>query len=84
MGALEDLTAAYTNVCARVKEVTEEKKPTYTIDGQTVLWGQYLTKLMETARALRDEIDAHPDSAAQSIGDEHTLAVPCPPGIPDY
>lgn len=66
MAAIDDLREAYTNMAARLKEITATPKPTYTIDGQTVLWGQYQRLLLEQMKNLRAEIEA---------GDEETFLV---------
>jgi pyruvate-formate lyase-activating enzyme len=32
----------------RISEITAQPKPTYSIDGQSVSWGEYLLQLQET------------------------------------
>jgi hypothetical protein len=45
---IEQITLIKTQTLARIAEITAEPKPTYQIDGQTVNWGDYLSRLQKT------------------------------------
>lgn len=56
MAAESDLDAAVNNLAAAIKQATIDPKPNYTVDGQTVNWGDYLhilTTKMETLVKVR-------------------------------
>lgn len=42
---LENLTTARDNIAAKLAEVSANPKPSYTIDNQSVSWGDYMTQL---------------------------------------
>ena len=42
------LATIKSNALAVMADITANPKPTYTIDGQTVAWADYLAKLRET------------------------------------
>ena len=44
----QQITTIKTQALARIAEITAEPKPTYTIDGQTIAWGEYLKQLQQT------------------------------------
>ena len=46
MTYIDDLTTARDNLAARIKDLTAQPKPNYSIDGQTVSWGDYLRQLL--------------------------------------
>lgn len=48
MTDLEQLKTILTQTLALIAEVTENPKPNYTIDGQSVSWGNYLASLRAT------------------------------------
>jgi len=41
----EQITLIKSQTLARIVEITAQPKPTYQIDGQTVSWADYLTRL---------------------------------------
>lgn len=45
---LEQLRAIRSQTLALVAELTANPKPSYTLDGQSVTWGDYLAKLRAT------------------------------------
>ncbi len=45
---LQQITLIKSQTLARMAEITAQPKPTYQIDGQTVSWGDYLTRLQST------------------------------------
>jgi len=46
---LEQIRTIKSQTLAILAEVTANPKPTYYLDGQTVAWNEYLTRLRETA-----------------------------------
>jgi hypothetical protein len=42
MAAADDISSAIDNLAAAIKEATVNPKPNYTVDGQSVSWGDYL------------------------------------------
>ena len=51
-----DLEDALDNIRARIKEITAAPKPTYTVDGQTVKWGEYLEQLLRAEKQLAEAV----------------------------
>ena len=45
---LEQLQTILSQTLERIAEITAQPKPSYTLDGQTVSWGDYLAKLRTT------------------------------------
>jgi hypothetical protein len=45
---VEQLQTIRAQTLARIAELTANPKPTYYLDGQTVAWNEYLTRLRET------------------------------------
>ena len=45
---LEQLRIIYSQTLAIIAQLTSDPKPSYTVDGQTVSWSDYLAKLQET------------------------------------
>ena len=45
---LEQLSTILSQTLAIIAEMTANPKPSYTLDGQTVSWGDYLSKLRAT------------------------------------
>lgn len=45
MEAADDINTAISNLAAAIKEATVNPKPNYTVDGQSVSWGDYLQVL---------------------------------------
>lgn len=52
MSAENDIASAVANVSAIIKEITLSPKPNYTVDGQTVNWGDYLETLTTKLASL--------------------------------
>ncbi len=46
--SLEQLKTIRSQTMARIAEITAEPKPSYSIDGQSVSWSDYLKTLRET------------------------------------
>lgn len=49
---LENLQTAYTNVCTKLADVTASPKPSYSVDGKSVSWGEHYKQLT----TLRDDL----------------------------
>jgi hypothetical protein len=45
---IEQIALIKTQTLARIVEITAEPKPTYQIDGQMVVWADYLNRLQKT------------------------------------
>jgi hypothetical protein len=45
---LEQMQTIKTQTLALIAQITADPKPTYYLDGQTVSWGDYLTRLQAT------------------------------------
>ena len=56
MTYLDDLTTARDNLAARIKDLTAQPKPNYSIDGQTVSWGDYLRQLLASQKEIEAAI----------------------------
>jgi hypothetical protein len=52
MSAETNIAAAIENISATIKEITLNPKPNYTVDGQTVNWGDYLDTLTTKLASL--------------------------------
>ncbi len=50
--ARENLQTARDNVALRIKQITESPKPSYSIDGKSVSWTEYLDMLLRQFREL--------------------------------
>lgn len=50
----ENLATALANVATKLAEVTSNPKPSYSVDGRSVSWGDYYKSLV----ALRDSLKA--------------------------
>jgi hypothetical protein len=59
MAAIDDINSAIDNLAAAIKAATIEPKPNYTVDGQSVSWGDYLhilTTKMNTLMTTRQNL----------------------------
>jgi hypothetical protein len=52
VAALADIETAIDNISAIIVEITANPKPNYTVDGQTVNWGDYLDTLTTKLQSL--------------------------------
>jgi len=52
MGYIDDLKTTREQVAARLKEITAEQKPSYSVNGQTVQWSAYHNMLSEQLARL--------------------------------
>ena len=57
MSVLSDLQTAEANYAAKIKEISANPKPSYSVDGQSVSWADFhkslLEALIETRKAIR-------------------------------
>ena len=56
MAYADDLITARDSAAARLVEVLSEKKPSYSVDGQSVSWTEYAAMLRETVKDLNAQI----------------------------
>ncbi len=54
----EQFATIKTQTLAIIATITANPKPSYTIDGQTVLWSAYLRTLRETVKWTDDQLAA--------------------------
>jgi len=64
-----DLKVARDNIVAQIKAISAQYKPTYTIDGQTVQWSQYLDALRSQLTFIEQTIAAYDPYELASQGD---------------
>lgn len=55
----ENLATIKSQIIARIAEITAEKKPSYTIDGQSVSWQQYADSLWKQLAECDKQIQAN-------------------------
>jgi hypothetical protein len=66
---LESLMTVRDNLIALIGSVTQKPKPTYDIDGQKVMWGEYLDQLRkQLAYTMQLIIDLQGPFEVESIG----------------
>lgn len=71
MTNLERLQQTYDNLIAIREKITRSPKPTYTVDGTTYKWGEYLETLTAQIDATKVQID---NESSDAIVEEHTTA----------
>lgn len=49
----DDIGAAIVNVAAQIREITTQPKPDYSVGGQSISWGSYLSMLTEQLQKLQ-------------------------------
>lgn len=54
----EQIATIRTQTLARIVEITASPKPSYTIDGQQVLWSDYLRQLQSTVAWCDEQVAA--------------------------
>jgi len=65
---IQQITLIKTQTLARIAEITAEPKPTYQIDGQMVVWGDYLNRLQKTVDWCDAQLAAQSPVEVQSQG----------------
>ena len=68
MTDLEQIQAIKSQTLGLIAEITAQPKPTYKIDGQNVLWTQYLARLHETVTWCDQQIAALSPTELHSQG----------------
>jgi hypothetical protein len=53
MAAVDDIATALDQVAARIKDLTVDPKPDYSVNGQSISWGSYLDMLTRQLAALQ-------------------------------
>ncbi|MBN2581414.1 MAG: hypothetical protein JXB10_20705 [Pirellulales bacterium] len=64
----EQIVLIKTQTLTRIAEITENPKPTYQIDGQLVVWGDYLNQLRGTVEWCNAQLAAETPIEVQSRG----------------
>ena len=64
----EQIAAIKTQTLALIAQITAEPKPTYTIDGQTIAWSEYLKQLTETVDWCNEKLAGEEPFEFQSRG----------------
>jgi len=57
MALADDLATIRDNIVARLKDISENPKPSYVIDGQEIRWQEYFTSLMNALDKINEQID---------------------------
>ena len=65
---LEQLQTILSQTLALIADVTADPKPSYSIDGQTVSWADYLTKLRATVDWCERKLAGHEPFEIHSRG----------------
>jgi len=68
MSVLTDLQAAREYMAAQLKDIVENPKPTYTVDGQTVKWTEHAAMLADKITTLDKIINELEPYEVLSIG----------------
>lgn len=50
----ENLTTAKENLAAKLAELTASPKPSYSIEGQSISWGEYYSMLTAQMKAINE------------------------------
>lgn len=65
---VEQIATIKSQTLARMAEITAQPKPTYQIDGQSVAWGDYLTRLQQTVDWCNEQLAGEAPIEVQSQG----------------
>lgn len=69
MTNLENLQTIRSNIISELASITASRKPTYSIDGQSVSWDQYRISLMQMLKEVNEQINA------ESPYEHHSIAL---------
>jgi hypothetical protein len=58
---LDNLRAAYANLCTQLAEVTADPRPSYSTDGKSVSWEEHYNGLVERIQKLAQVPGVAPD-----------------------
>lgn len=56
MAYQDDLITARDNIAAQIASITANPKPSYSIDGQSVSWGEHFNNLMSQLKELESAV----------------------------
>lgn len=56
MAAIDDLQTARDQIAGKIKEITTNPKPSYSVDGASYSWGEYLRQLTDGLQAVEEAI----------------------------
>lgn len=56
MAAIDNLTQAKLNITALMESITASPKPSYSVDGESVSWSEYLSMLTTQLEAINRAI----------------------------
>ncbi|MGW8256756.1 MAG: hypothetical protein ACWGMZ_04650 [Thermoguttaceae bacterium] len=65
---IEQITLIKSQTLERMAEITAEPKPTYQIDGQMVVWADYLNRLQKTVDWCDAQLSGHTPVEVRSQG----------------
>lgn len=56
---IQQIETIRTQTLSLIQQITESPKPTYSINGQSVSWGQYLKQLQDTVTWCDSQMDSY-------------------------
>jgi len=68
MSWLTDLQDSRDQIASQIKDLTENPKPSYSIDGQSISWTQHFEALVERLKDINDAINAAEPYEEHSVG----------------
>jgi len=68
MSIQTDLETALEQIAARILEITESPKPSYSVDGQSVSWDAYLRTLIDSYERIKKQLQSEDPFEVQSTG----------------
>lgn len=54
MAAVDNVNASILNITALIQSITANPQPSYSLDGQSVSWSEYLSSLIERLESLQE------------------------------
>ncbi len=64
----QQIATVKTQTLARIAEITAQPKPTYSVDGQNIAWGDYLMQLRATVDWCNEKLAGEEPFEFQSQG----------------
>ncbi len=64
----QQIATVKTQTLARIAEITAQPKPTYSVDGQNIAWGDYLMQLRATVDWCNEKLAGEEPFEIQSQG----------------
>lgn len=68
MSDAETIATIKANALARIAEITAAPKPSYSIDGQSFSWSEYLAQLRSTVEWCNSQLNAETPFEEHSVG----------------